>query len=813
MRPIAHGQGSERLSDSVIRALLAASLDYESTLRELASAAAPAFAETCLVHVLGEDGEIRAVTGDADPGEPLDERIARVIRSGEPESGDDVMVLPLRGRERTLGAVSFVRARGGLEQAEEITRRASTVVDNARLYSELRRSRDQLRIILDGVTDGILVQDRRGMFVFANESAANSCGCETVEELLSTPVEEIVARFELLDEDGVSVRPEELPTRRVLAGEGNVEKVMRWRFTGSDEQRWSVTKTRPVLDERGEILYVISIFTDITALRMAEQERSARSFRAIVESAPDALIGVDASGLIAVVNEKAEALFGYAREELVDRPLDMLWADTTGTGHTGRRKDGSEFPAEISVSPLDSGDEPLGIAIVRDVTERRRAEERIAHLAFHDGLTGLPNRTMLERHLELALGRARRSGQSVALLYIDLDEFKLVNDSLGHIAGDELLRQVARRLAALKRESDLLARHGGDEFLLLVPDLDCSEHAGSAPAAVAQIAERIHWALRDPFVVEGRECRLGASVGVSIYPHDAGDAAGLLRHADAALYNGKALGRGATVIYADGEADPLERLSLTTRLRRAVERGEFVLHYQPVVDLVDGGIVGVEALVRWDDPERGLIAPREFIAAAEGLGLIERIGDWVFEEACRQAREWRDAGGDFHVSINLSLRQVWQPDLVENLLARVREAGLAPDRFVLEITESTAMTGSVRGEQTMQALADAGFRLAIDDFGTGYSSLARLKGMPVEILKIDRSFVSDADVEHSSKGIVKTIVELAHNLGLSPIAEGIETSGQWRALREQGCRLGQGYLFSRPMPADEVPVGAVALPV
>jgi diguanylate cyclase (GGDEF)-like protein/PAS domain S-box-containing protein len=812
MRPTTQREGSERLSDSVIHALLAASLDYESSLRGLAGAAVPAFADACLVHVLDEDGAIRAVAGGEAPDPELDERVARVIRSGERETGADFIVLPLPGRERTLGAISFVRARGDLEEAEEITTRAATLVDNARLYSELRRSRDQLRIILDGVTDGILVHDRRGGFVFANESAAIACGFATVEELVSTPPAEVAARFELLDEQGVPIPHEAVPSRLVLQGAPSAEQVMRWRFRESDEERWSVTKARPVLDERGEILYVITIFTDITALRAAEQERSARKFRAIVESAPDALLGVDASGLIAVANEQAETLFGYAREELLGHPLEMLWAKANGAGHTGLRKDGSEFPAEVSVSPLDGDDQPLGIAIVRDVTERRRAEERIAHLAFHDGLTGLPNRSMLEGHLEMALGRARRGGQSVALLYIDLDEFKLVNDSLGHIAGDELLRQVARRLGALKRESDLLARQGGDEFLLLVPDLDCSDHAGSAPSAVARIAERIHWALRDPFVVEGLECRLGASVGVSIYPHDAGDAPGLLRHADAALYNGKALGRGTTVIYADDEADPLERLSLTTRLRRAVERGEFVLHYQPVVDLEDGSIAGVEALVRWDDPERGIIAPREFIAAAEGLGLIERIGDWVFEEACRQAREWRRAGGVLHVSINLSLRQVWQSDLTEKLLARVHRAGLSPDRFILEITESTAMTGSVRGEQTLQALADAGFRLAIDDFGTGYSSLARLKGMPVEILKIDRSFVSDADTEDSSKGIVKTIVELSHNLGLSPIAEGIETPGQWRALRDHGCRLGQGYLFSRPVPADEVPVGAVALP-
>jgi diguanylate cyclase (GGDEF)-like protein/PAS domain S-box-containing protein len=524
-----------------------------------------------------------------------------------------------------------------------------------------------------------------------------------------------------------------------------------------------------------------------------------------------------------VVNEKVEALFGYSRAELLGKPMHMLWprhlapapsgpvsAPAGGAiEHIGLRRDGSEFPAEVTISPIETEDGPLYISIVRDVTERKRTEEQIAHLAFHDGLTGLPNRAMLEQHLELALTRARRGGQSVALLYIDLDEFKVVNDSLGHAAGDELLCQVARRLSSLTRDSDLLARQGGDEFLVLVGDLDTGDHAGSAPSAVARVAERVHWALRDPFTVEGRECRLGASVGVSVYPHDAVDADGMLRHADAALYNGKALGRGATVIYADDEADPMERLSLTTRLRRAVEGGEFVLHYQPVVDLRDGRIVGAEALVRWLDPERGLIPPLEFIPAAEGLGLIERIGEWVFEEACRQVAEWRRAGTPLAVSINLSLRQVWQTDLAQELLERVRASGSEAAQFVIEITESTAMTDSSRGEQAMRALADAGFRLAIDDFGTGYSSLARLKDMPVEILKIDRSFVADA---HADPSIVRTIVELARNLGLRPVAEGIETPDQWRALRDVGCRYGQGYLFARPVPAAELPTGSVALP-
>ncbi|MEX2193974.1 MAG: EAL domain-containing protein [Thermoleophilaceae bacterium] len=861
----------ERVSDSGIRPLIAASLEYDATLEQLAQAAVPGFADWCHVCVLEEDGSIRTVAiAHADPERerqawdevdryPLDpdtdDGPARVIRTGEPQVVPHVapdhfdglahdrehlaiiralgivsgMAMPLKARGRTLGAISFLTAESGrrygqadVELAQKLTTRASALVDNARLYTQLRRSHEQLRIILDGVDDGIIVQDRESAFVFVNDAAAEACGFGSADELMRTPGPEIAARFEMEDEDGRPVPLDQVPGRRVLAGEPAAEMVMRWREHGAREQRWSHIKAR-AMHEDGELAYVITIFSDITEMRMAEQERSATKFRGIVESAPDALVGVDADGRIAVVNEKVEALFGYSRAELLGKPMHMLWprrlpavspgpAGAPAGGaveHTGLRRDGSEFPAEVTISPIETEDGPLFISIVRDVTERKRAEERIAHLAFHDALTGLPNRSMLEQHLELALTRARRGGQSVALLYVDLDEFKVVNDSLGHAAGDELLVQVARRLASLTRESDLLARQGGDEFLVLVADLDTGDHAGSAPSAVARVAERIHWALRDPFTVEGRECRLGASVGVSVFPHDAGDAAGMLRHADAALYNGKALGRGATVIYADDEADPMERLSLTTRLRRAVEGGEFVLHYQPVVDLRDGRIVGAEALVRWIDPERGMIPPLEFIPAAEALGLIERIGEWVFDEACRQVAEWRRQGEDVPVSINLSLRQVWQADLAEDLLTRVRDAGLDPGRFVLELTESTAMTDSVRGEQAMRALADAGFRLAIDDFGTGYSSLARLREMPVDILKIDRSFVADA---HADASIVRTIVELARNLGLRPLAEGIETPEQWRALLEAGCVYGQGFLFARPVPAAELPTGAVALP-
>ena len=447
--------------------------------------------------------------------------------------------------------------------------------------------------------------------------------------------------------------------------------------------------------------------------------------------------------------------------------------------------------------------------VIFDITERKRAEEQVAFLAYHDKLTGLPNRALFEEMLELALARARRHDLGVGVLFLDLDNFKLVNDSMGHHAGDELLVELAERLRGCTRETDLVARQGGDEFLLLLSDLDRGSSANAnkdAGVLVAEsVAERVREALRAPFVLEGTEFYASGSIGISLYPQDALDAQSLLRNADTAMYESKRTDPGGFVVFSSSDQDPRARLSLTTRLRKAVQQRHWVLHYQPIVDLSDGHLHSVEALIRWQEPNGGLVAPGEFIPLAEELGLIEAIGEWVLDELIRQHLEWRQAGLEVAIGYNLSPRQLWSARLADRVLEKLQTAGVNPHAITMEITESTAMTDPERTQRILSELHAWGLPLAIDDFGTGYSSLARLKHMPVDVLKIDRSFVRDVDRDRDLAGMVRAIIQLAQSLGMVPLAEGIETPSEYVFLRSNGCRLAQGFLFSRPVPAAEIP--------
>jgi diguanylate cyclase (GGDEF)-like protein/PAS domain S-box-containing protein len=448
--------------------------------------------------------------------------------------------------------------------------------------------------------------------------------------------------------------------------------------------------------------------------------------------------------------------------------------------------------------------------VVTDITQRHLAEEalaeaqsRVSHLAYHDALTDLPNRLLFQEHLDFALASADRTGGAVAVLFVDLDDFKLVNDSLGHAAGDELLCAIATRLMGSTRASDVVARLGGDEFLVLVPGTP-----GRTPEEVRRdaeaVADKIRGAVGMPVGLAGAEVFPRASVGIAVYPLDAGDSEGLLRHADIAMYRAKQSARGGAPVQVEERSGSAEQLSATARLRRALERRELLLHYQPLVDLETGTTVGVEALIRWNDSERGLIPPAEFIPIAERTGLIGPISEWVVEEAARQAACWRDDGLDLYVSVNMP-PSLWHETAMHHLFHTMEACGLAPDRLMIEITESAVMEGGMRVEPILAELRARGLRLAIDDFGTGHSSLSRLSLMPVTTLKIDRSFVRDVPDSENASELVAAIVQLAHNLKLQPLAEGIETESQVRFLMAEGCTLGQGYLFSKPVPAADVP--------
>jgi diguanylate cyclase (GGDEF)-like protein/PAS domain S-box-containing protein len=560
------------------------------------------------------------------------------------------------------------------------------------------------------------------------------------------------------------------------------------------------------------------------------KELNAR-YRALVEQIP-AIVYVDLadeSMVTTYVSPQIEALLGFTQQEYIDDP--DLWTkqlhpddreqalDTYLRG----RESGEPFTFEYRLlsangTPVwfrdsavvihDENGHPAFIeGVMLDITDRKNAEEQAAFLAYHDKLTGLPNKAMFEELVGLAIARARRHDMAVAVISTDLDDFKLVNDSLGHEKGDELIRQLAERLREATRETDLVARQGGDEFLLLLADIDRSAPPGSPDPAVLVaegVASRVREALIAPFDLGDTEVYVSASMGIALYPNHADEAAELLKDADAAMFRSKRKSSGGYSIYADESVDALGRLSLSTRLRKAVEQQHWELHYQPIVNLADGKPVGVEALIRWNDPNGGLVPPGEFIPLAEEMGLIEAIGDWVVEELARQDAAWREEGLELEISFNLSPRQLWQPDIAARILTRLASQDVAPPRTIVEVTESTAMTDPDRTLRTLWDLHAKGLRLAIDDFGTGYSSLSRLKHMPVDVLKIDRSFIREVHADEQAGNMVKAIIQLAEGLGMTPLAEGIETAQEWRFLVENECRLGQGYYFCKPVPAADV---------
>jgi diguanylate cyclase (GGDEF)-like protein/PAS domain S-box-containing protein len=444
--------------------------------------------------------------------------------------------------------------------------------------------------------------------------------------------------------------------------------------------------------------------------------------------------------------------------------------------------------------------------VVTDITDRKEADERIAYLAFHDQLTDLPNRAMFADLLKQAMARAKRHDGAVALVALDFDDFKLVNDGLGHDAGDELLRCMATILRESVRETDLPARVGGDEFLVMLPDLpaEASGTRAQALAAAVAMAERIRDRLKVPQRLAGTDVRVSASMGISVYPLDAEDAPSLLKHADAALYLSKKTSPGGYVQY-ETPTRSSAGLSLMTRLRKAVAERQWLLEYQPVVDLTDASPRSVEALLRWQESAGVLTSPHDFIPTAEEMGLMPAIGEWVVGELSRQLVAWREARLEVDVSFNISSRQLWNPAVTRDLLITLEEHDLDPASVTVEITESAVMTEASGVNRTLHSLQDLGIRIAVDDFGTAYSSLSRLKDLPVSIVKIDRSFVRELSTSQDARSIVTAMLQLINSLGLVAVAKGIETEEQRRFLSEHGCGLGQGFLFYRPLPAGDIP--------
>ena len=666
--------------------------------------------------------------------------------------------------------------------------------------------------LLEATPECLVVAHADGRIVFANHHVETLTGFSR-DELLDRPVDGLIAT----------------DPREQAAGT-SVETVCH------DRDGRAIPVEVHVGAIEGVERYLVVTLRDMTELQAGREARfeAEAKYRTLVEQIPAVvyLDPVDENQDSIYVSPQVTDLLGITPAEWLEDPycwrrhvheedIDRVWQEYEDAyrthvplNHEYRmvHEDGSIKWVMEQAFPINDGDgEPWLIqGVIFDITERKLAEEEIAFLAYHDKLTGLPNRALFEEMLESALARARRFDLGVGVLFLDLDNFKLVNDSLGHHAGDQLLIQLAQRLRVCTRETDLVARLSGDEFLLLLADLDRGAGAlGSGPDAGLLIAEsvaaRVREALEQPFDLGGSEFFVSASIGISLYPQDASDAETLLRNADAAMYRSKEFERGGYVVYASNDDDPAHRLSFSTRLRQAVADRNWVLHYQPIIDLGDGTVHSVEALVRWLQPNGGLVAPGEFIPLAEEMGLIQAIGDWVFEELARQHAEWRAQGVRVAISYNLSPRQMWTAHLAEKLLAKLAMYDVEPQDITIEITESTAMADPDRTQRLLTELHAWGFTLAIDDFGTGYSSLARLKHMPVDVLKIDQAFVRHVEYDRDLAGMVRAMIQLAQSLGMVPLAEGIETYGEYEFLRANGCRLAQGFHFAYPVPAAEIP--------
>src|SRR5215212_7881348 len=687
------------------------------------------------------------------------------------------------------------------------------------LGDELRKSEARYRTVLDAAFDAIVVITPEGIVRWFNRGAEHIFG-HKAGEVVGQPVTLLMPeRYRDLCVAGLR--------RYLRTGEaqvvGSTIELVGLRKDGSE---FPIEMSLGETHEDGEQLFT-AVIRDVTERKAAERviKESEERFRSLVQHTSDIITILEADGSIRYVSAAVERVMGYKPEEQVGtnafgsvHPDDREKALNTFAEVLKRpglhpplefrvpHKDGSWRYLEHVVHNLLDNPAVRGVVITsRDVTERKALEEQLRHQAFHDLLTGLPNRALFMDRLEHASTRANRRGSKVAVLFTDLDNFKVINDSLGHNAGDQLLKAVAERLKAHLRPEDTAARLGGDEFTILVEDI-------ASVGEAVQIAERIADILRPPFTLEEQEVFATVSTGIALNSTAREQPADLLRYADLAMYRAKHRGKARYEVFEPSmDAKAVERLILETGLRRALVRQQFRVYYQPIVALDNDKIAGVEALVRWEHPQRGLLLPEEFLPVAEETGLIVRIGQWVLREASKQARIWQEHHPSIPpltISVNLSTREFFHPELVAEVLD---ESEIDPASLQLEITEGAMTTnGTYSADRTLRNLKRMGVQLAIDDFGLGYSSLSYLKRFPVDFLKIDRSFIAglgqDTDGASKDEEIVSAMIDLTHALGLKVIAEGVENAEQLTRLRQMKCDLAQGNYFSEPLPSEELAV-------
>ncbi|MDA8442359.1 MAG: EAL domain-containing protein [Peptococcaceae bacterium] len=666
--------------------------------------------------------------------------------------------------------------------------------------------------IIDTIPNPIFYKDADGIYVGCNQAFAAFHGLnkadiigKSVFELAPMDLAEQynAADLELLNNPGVQVYE-----TLVRAADGSVKSI--------------VFNKATIQMSDGSVKGLVGVMLDITQRKQVEQDLLEEKERVQVtlNSIGDAVISLATDGKITFLNQIAAALIGCEANEVLGRNLDDLvsFVDKTSDGklqnqpRTWReedlinestrmiRRDGREFAVERSLSAIrkQNGVSTGSVLVIRDISEKNNLLQQIMYQAKYDSLTELPNRYLLNERLNAALAEAKPKNHMVAVMFLDLDGFKLVNDTVGHTIGDILLKGVAKRLGSCLSENDTIGRLGGDEFAILMPNVRDTQ-------AIIEMADKINEALKQPWLFEGHEFVVTASIGISVYPIDGSNGEILMKHADTAMYKVKEQGKNSYVFfsyYMDRKI--MERIQMEKSLRHAIKNEEFVVFYQPQVRLSTGKITGVEALVRWKHPKRGLIPPNDFIPLAEETDLIIPLGDQVLRMVCEDVKRWHDDGfPSIRVTINLSAKQFLQKDLLENICSILEEFHLAPNTLELEITESVAMRDVGLTLELLHNLKAMGVGLAIDDFGTGYSSLNYLKRFPISTIKIDKSFIDDVATNLSDAAIVTGIITLAQNLGLTVIAEGVETEAQTSLLRDKRCDVIQGFLFSRPVPVEQ----------
>lgn len=678
---------------------------------------------------------------------------------------------------------------------------------NIELEKQIRIKESLYLSVLDALPINIFLEDPEGRTIFANQNVCEVHGLKP-EELIGKTV------FDFFPQQIAEInRAYDL---EVWKQRGLITKEVPAEFRGETHHMFT-GKTILQINESNQD-YLLGFGLDITDRVKVEKKLkdSEEKFRTVIEQAADCIFLIGTDGMLIDINPIACDVLGYSKEELLQMNIKYIFHNLPiklqGTIINEETpsitnfedfligKDCSHIPVDINIRLISIGEKYLYVALCRDIREKKRAEARIKHMAYHDALTDLPNRWYIQSFISQYISTQRSVNNRLAFILLDLDYFKLINDSMGHDAGDKLLIEVAKRLKKTMQDTDnILARFGGDEFIILMPQISCEQD-------VFTIGEKIYNQFSEPFIIVGEKVNISASIGISLYPMDGEDLNSLIKNADLAMYYSKEKGRGCYSLYNPiMKMKVIERMDLEIHLREALDCNEFFLHYQPKINLKTGLVDGMEALIRWKNKQNQILYPASFIQIAEETGLINSIGEWVLRESCEQCKKWYDEGfKDLTISVNLSPKQFQQNNLEELIISVLDETGLPPWLLEIELTEGMVMKDPEAAVHVLTKLKDLGIKISIDDFGTGFSSLSYLKLFPIDTLKIDKSFIMSLDVDKPSSKIVLAIISLAHSLNLNVVAEGVENNEQFHFLLESECDIAQGYYISKPKSAKDI---------